>query len=381
MAGWKACATAVVSECAPVSSRLPLGRPHSFAVRVSIRNLTKRFGPAWALERISLEIESQELFFLLGPSGCGKTTLLRTLAGFYQPDSGELFFGDKPVNGVPPHQRNTGMVFQNYALWPHLTVADNVAYGLEVRKVSTAERMRRVAEALAIVQMEPFADRTPNQLSGGQQQRVALARALVIQPDVLLLDEPLSNLDAKLRLEMREEIRRIHAQTKITTIYVTHDQKEALSLAHRMAVLRDGHIEQLGTPRAVYRHPVNRFVADFIGETNWLSATVRGCDGGEMTVETDGGVFVAATELSKSPGEKVWLGFRPEAVEIGTDSVNALDTRIAHVSYLGEIEQYRLAMPSGALVKAFEQNPRELRQVGAPLRVHVRPQNCLVLPE
>src|SRR5712691_9193637 len=244
-------------------------------MRVSIQNLTKRFGDTTALKGVSLEIGSQELFFLLGPSGCGKTTLLRLIAGFYQPDGGELLFGGKSMNGVPPHQRNTGMVFQNYALWPHLTVAENVVYGLEVRALGASEKKARLGEALAIVQMEKYADHTPNQLSGGQQQRVALARALVIRPDLLLLDEPLSNLDAKLRLEMREEIRRIHAQTRITTIYVTHDQKEALSLADRMAVMRDGVIEQVGNPRAVYRTPASRFVADFIGETNWLSARVQ----------------------------------------------------------------------------------------------------------
>src|SRR5947208_1766376 len=243
-------------------------------MRVSIRNLTKRFGSTAVLKDVSLEIGSQELFFLLGPSGCGKTTLLRLIAGFYQPDGGEVLFGDKPMNDVPPHRRNTGMVFQNYALWPHLTVAENVVYGLEVRSLPASEKKARLAEALSIVQMEKYADHTPNQLSGGQQQRVALARALVIRPDLLLLDEPLSNLDARLRLEMREEIRRIHSQTKITTIYVTHDQKEALSLADRMAVMRDGVIEQLGDPRTVYRAPANRFVADFIGETNWLPSQV-----------------------------------------------------------------------------------------------------------
>ena len=349
-------------------------------MRVSIRNLTKQFGPIWALKDISLEIESQELFFLLGPSGCGKTTLLRLIAGFYQPDGGELRFGDKPMNGVPPHQRNTGMVFQNYALWPHLTVAENVAYGLDVRRATAAEKKQRTAEALAIVQMDAYAERTPNQLSGGQQQRVALARALVIKPDVLLLDEPLSNLDAKLRLEMREEIRRIHAQTRITTIYVTHDQKEALSLAQRLAVLRDGRIEQLGNPRAVYRTPANRFVADFIGETNWLSARVTRRAPDELTLQTDAGTFQAAGEFKDAGAEKVWLGFRPEAVEIGTDALNSFPTRIAHVSYLGEIEQYRLELPSGAVIKAFEQNPREIRQVGDALPIHIRPHNFLVLP-
>ena len=272
------------------------------------------------------------------------------------------------------------MVFQNYALWPHMTVAGNVAYGLDVRSVSETERKERVAEALAIVQMEKYAGRSPNQLSGGQQQRVALARALVIKPDALLLDEPLSNLDAKLRLEMREEIRRIHAQTKITTIYVTHDQKEALSLANRMAVLRDGRIEQIGDPRAVYRSPANRFVADFIGETNWLEATVEGVAGGELSLATEFGPFRAVGNGSVAAGQKVWLGFRPEAVEMGASPVNALRTTITLVSYLGETEQYGLQLAPGRIIKAFEQNPLEIRQAGAPLAVHVRPQNLLVLP-
>jgi iron(III) transport system ATP-binding protein len=349
-------------------------------VRVSIRNLSKRFGSATALHGVSLEIESQELFFLLGPSGCGKTTLLRLVAGFYQPDQGEVFFGEKPMHDVPPHQRNAGMVFQNYALWPHLTVAENVAYGLEVRRVSAADKRQRVAEALAIVQMEDYAGRMPNQLSGGQQQRVALARALVIKPDVLLLDEPLSNLDARLRLEMREEIHRIHAQTRITTIYVTHDQKEALSLAHRLAVLRDGRVEQLGTPRAVYRSPANRFVADFIGETNWFEGRILDRSPAEWTVETEAGVLHVAAAQNQAMTEKVWLGFRPEAVAMGPAPLNTLQGRITQVTYLGEIEQYRLELPSRLQIKAFEQNPRDLRQVGAWLSVHVHPQNFLVLP-
>jgi iron(III) transport system ATP-binding protein len=348
-------------------------------MRISIRNLTKQFGGAVALKNVSLEIQSQELFFLLGPSGCGKTTLLRTIAGFYQPDEGDLFFGERSMKGVPPHRRNTGMVVQNYALWPHMTVAENVAYGLDVRSVAAAEKRRRVAEALAIVQMESYADRSPNQLSGGQQQRVALARALVVKPDVLLLDEPLSNLDAKLRLEMREEIRRIHAQTRITTIYVTHDQKEALSLATRMAVLHDGRIGQIGDPRTVYRSPANRFVADFIGETNWVSARVNSITSTALLAETPLGMLEAFTTTTFKTRDEVWLGFRPEAVRIGSDTTNSFKATVAHVSYLGEIEQYELEVTAGVVFKAFEQNPREIRRVGASLTVHVRPQDCLVL--
>ena len=348
-------------------------------MNVSIQNLTKKFGETLALGDVSLEIRAQELFFLLGPSGCGKTTLLRLIAGFYQPDGGSLRIGDKPMNGIPPHQRNTGMVFQNYALWPHLSVSGNVAYGLEVRSVSPAERKHRVAEALAIVQMESYADRMPNQLSGGQQQRVALARALVIRPDVLLLDEPLSNLDAKLRLEMREEIRRIHRQTKITTIYVTHDQKEALSLADRMAVLRDGRIEQLGDPRTVYRSPANRFVADFMSETNWLAARVTGLTPNGLSLESEAGLFETARVLDAAIGTEVWLGFRPEAVAIGPAEVNSMPAKVVHVSYLGEVESYELEVRKGQKIRAIEQNPAHIREVGASLNINVRPQDCIVL--
>ncbi|HXT40731.1 MAG TPA: ABC transporter ATP-binding protein [Candidatus Angelobacter sp.] len=349
-------------------------------MRVSIQNLAKRFGDTPVLRDISLEVQDEELFFLLGPSGCGKTTLLRLVAGFYEPDDGRVCFGDRPMNGVPPHRRNTGMVFQNYALWPHMTVAENVMYGLDVRGISSGEKKQRVAEALAIVRMEEYAGRGPNQLSGGQQQRVALARALVVKPDVLLLDEPLSNLDAKLRLEMREEIRRIHAQTRITTIYVTHDQKEALSLAGRMAVMREGVIEQIGDPRTVYRAPASRFVADFIGETNWLLAEVQDQSGGEARLKTEVGVFCARSLTRLDAGRKVWLGFRSEAVEIGAGECNSLATTVALVTYQGEIEQYELRLSPAIVIKAFEQNPEEIRSVGGSLTVHVRPQNLFVLP-
>ncbi len=349
-------------------------------MKVSLRGITKRFGDTPVLKGISLEIADRELFFLLGPSGCGKTTLLRLVAGFYQPDAGELFFGDRCLNGVPPHQRNTGMVFQNYALWPHLTVAENVSYGLDVRKVPAAEKKERVREALAIVQMEPFAARSPNQLSGGQQQRVALARALVVRPDVLLLDEPLSNLDAKLRLEMREEIRRIHERTRITTIYVTHDQKESLSLADRMAVLRDGEVEQLGGPREVYRAPANRFVAEFIGECNWLAGQVQAIRDSVLTVATEAGAFSVPRTRAIENGQPVWLGFRPEAVAIGPAGVNAFTGTIAQVTYLGEVEQYVLELPGGQRIKAFEQNPLEIRRSGTSLTVSVRPESTFALP-
>ncbi len=349
-------------------------------MHISIRNLTKRFGATTVLRDVSLDVGDRELFFLVGPSGCGKTTLLRLVAGFYQPDAGELFFGDRPMAGVPPHRRNTGMVFQNYALWPHLTVAQNVAYGLEVRRLPAAERQQRVRKALDAVQMADFADRSTTQLSGGQQQRVALARALVIRPDVLLLDEPLSNLDAKLRLEMREEIRRIHDQSRVTTIYVTHDQKESLAMADRMAVLSDGAIQQIGTPREVYCAPSNRFVADFIGEANWLEAEIVGASSGVLELRTDFGLFTAPQGPGLQTGQPVWMGFRPEAVQFGPHPINALQTVLAQANYWGEIEQYVLELSSTTTIKAFEQNPMTVRSVGSPLPVHIRPANLFVMP-
>lgn len=349
-------------------------------MQISVRNLTKRFGSTTVLREISLEIAPQELFFLLGPSGCGKTTLLRLIAGFYQPDGGELRFGDRLMNDVPPHERNTGMVFQSYALWPHMTVLQNVAYGLEIRGVPAKEKADRANEALRMVRMEAYAQRSPNQLSGGQQQRVALARALVIRPAVLLLDEPLSNLDARLRLEMRDEIRRIHDETKITTVYVTHDQQESLSLADRMAVLRDGVVEQLGTPRSVYRRPANRFVADFIGETNWFEGVVESCDGTAVRVRTAVGTLVGDCSPAPAAGSLVWAGFRPESVQLTDNPENRLPCRISRVNYLGDIEEYVLQTAEGAAFKAFAQNPAEELAAGHALQCSVRRSDLLVLP-
>ena len=284
-------------------------------MKVSLHNITKRFGTTPVVNDVSLDIADGELFFLLGPSGCGKTTLLRTIAGFYFPDAGTLKFGDRDVTTLPPNQRNTGMVFQNYALWPHMTVAGNVAYGLEVRKIPAAEKTQRVTAALAEVRMGEFADRPATLLSGGQQQRVALARALVVNPDVLLLDEPLSNLDAKLRLEMREEIRRLHKETGLTTIYVTHDQAEALSLADRVAVMNLGRIEQVGTPRELYRSPANDFVRDFLGAANFVEGRIMQIESGRVSVNTPHGDIVCALADPKlAAGQTVTCVVRPHDV-------------------------------------------------------------------
>jgi iron(III) transport system ATP-binding protein len=353
-------------------------------ISITIEKLVKRFGSHTALDGISLRIEPGEIFFLLGPSGCGKTTLLRNIAGFYIPEEGRILFGDEDVTRLPPHRRNTGMMFQSYALWPHLTVAGNVAFGLEERRVARAEINRRVHEALASVRMDAYADRKIAQLSGGQQQRVALARALVIRPRALLLDEPLSNLDAKLRLEMRTEIRRVCREFGLTAIYVTHDQKEALSISDRMAVLAGGRIAQIGTPEEVYRRPRSRVVADFIGETNFLNGEVLGAGPDGVTVRTAAGIFRgAAGDPGWTPraGEPATVSVRPEAWEFcETGGVeNAATGRIGDAVYLGEVAQYQFDA-GGAHLKVFELNPRpSARPSDRDLAVRAKPEDVVIL--
>src|SRR5512144_1431092 len=253
---------------------------------VTIQGVVKRFGAVTAVDAVDLTVADGELFTLLGPSGCGKTTLLRLIAGFYQPDAGEIRFGDRVVTGLPPYRRNIGMVFQNYALWPHMTVAGNVTYGLRLRKVPAAEARERLAGALRKVKLTGLESRYPGQLSGGQQQRVALARALVLEPDILLLDEPLSNLDAKIRVEVRAEIRTLQQELRISTVYVTHDQEEALSLSDRVAVMREGRVLQVAAPKVLYERPATRFVADFVGTNNFIEGVCKERGDGRALVET-----------------------------------------------------------------------------------------------
>ena len=328
-------------------------------ISIRIENLTKRFGDTIALHSLNLTIAPGEIFFLLGPSGCGKTTLLRSIAGFYPPESGRIFFGDEDVTSLPPHQRNTGMMFQSYALWPHMTVAQNVAFGLEERRIARAEIEQRVIAALDSVKMGGYAARKINQLSGGQQQRVALARAMVIRPRCLLLDEPLSNLDTKLRIEMRGEIRRICKEAGLTAIYVTHDQKEALSVGDRIAVMDSGHIRQSGPPAEMYRQPATRFVAEFMGETNFIEGTVLQT-GASPVVETALGRFTGSAHgWQPAAGQHVVLSIRPETLRLHTSAapVNAISGTIRERVYLGEMAQYRFAAGEHTL-KIFEINPR-----------------------
>jgi len=346
---------------------------------IRIEGLVKKFGDTVAVSSVNLAIPSGSLFFLLGPSGCGKTTLLRMIAGFTEPTEGRICFGDRNVARTPANERNTGMVFQNYALWPHMTVFENVAFGLEVRKLGREAVRDKVRGALELVRMGEYASRKPSELSGGQQQRVALARAFVFEPSVLLLDEPLSNLDAKLRLEMRQEIRRIVDTLRITTVYVTHDQDEALSLADGMAVLNRGHVIQTGAPRAMYRRPANRFVADFLGDTNFLPAILVRSDVGEALYKTAVGdltssvaPFPAASELS--------LSLRPEAFRMRRGGApaggNLLSGTVRSSVYLGGVAQHEVALdvPAGsaeAVVRVSELNPKSPLSPGERVAIEI----------
>jgi iron(III) transport system ATP-binding protein len=352
-------------------------------ISIRIEKVTKRFGAVTALDGLDLTIEQGELFFLLGPSGCGKTTLLRCLAGFYTPDEGRIFFGGEDVTGLAPHKRNTGMMFQSYALWPHMTVAENVAFGLEERRLPRAQIQAKVGEALESVHMGEYAARRPSQLSGGQQQRVALARALVIRPRCLLLDEPLSNLDAKLRLEMRMEIRRVCKEYNLTTVYVTHDQKEALSVSDRMAILDAGRVLQVGAPQEIYRRPGSRMVADFIGETNFIAGRLLADSGGRIRVATAVGELegVMGTGAQHAAGDAVTVSVRPECWALSTErpGVNPVRGRIGKSVYLGENAQYDFVCGENAL-KILELNPRFTGRAGAAdLFASASPEDVVVL--
>jgi len=314
------------------------------SVPIRVEHVTKAFGQVKAVDDVSFETGPGELFFLLGPSGCGKTTLLRAVAGFAEIDAGEIYIGERRLTNVPPHKRRAAMVFQNYALWPHMTVLENVTFGLELRGLGRRERKAQGTRALEIVRLAELAARKPNQLSGGQQQRVALARALAIEPECLLLDEPLSNLDAQLRLEMRSEIRRIHDETRLTILYVTHDQKEALSLAERIALMREGRIEQIGAPRELYHNPGSLFAAGFLGEANFLSGLLLAAEGGLVQVETSLGLVKARPAAAPlAVGQRCVVFVRPETLELWPRKVirpqNGLEAEVEEVSFLGELDQ------------------------------------------
>ena len=319
---------------------------------VEIIDVTKRFGDVTAVDRMSLRIASGAFYSLLGPSGCGKTTTLRMIAGFEQPTAGEILLAGEPIAGVPPYQRNVNTVFQHYALFPHMDVAQNVGYGLRQKKVGRAEEQRRASEVLALVRLAGYERRRTWELSGGQQQRVALARALVNRPTVLLLDEPLGALDLKLRKEMQLELKALQREVGITFVYVTHDQEEALTMSDVIVVMRDGRIQQMGDPAELYERPVNRFVADFIGTSNFINGSVASINGASrVTVTTDRGLTLRGQVTDPSAtvvsGQAVTVVIRPERLELRADDgaapdVNAVTGRIHQGTYLGDQTEFRV---------------------------------------
>ena len=308
-------------------------------VAIQIDNVTKAYGKNIVIQGLSAEIQPGEFFTLLGPSGCGKTTLLRMIIGFNSIEGGEIRVDGKVINQIPTNRRNMGMVFQNYAVFPHMSVRDNVTYGLKTRHVPKAERYRRADEILKLVKIDDYADRMPTQLSGGQQQRVALARAIVIQPEVLLMDEPLSNLDAKLRVEMRNVIKRIQRQVGITTVYVTHDQEEALAISDRIAVMHGGVIQQIGTPKHIYQRPANEFVSSFIGLSNFVDA-----ENENGTLDFGCGYRVPMSTLRPDAGRKVCVAVRPEEFLIRSAEEPGIPATVRSSVFLGMTQHYFLTL-------------------------------------
>ena len=360
------------------------------AAEVKLENIGKRYGEQWVVRDVNLHIRRGEFYTFLGPSGCGKTTLLRMIAGFVTPDQGVISLDDQPVQHVPPWRRDVGMVFQNYALWPHLTVFENVAFGLRERKVSRSEIVQRVNQALQLVDLAGTESRRPSQLSGGQQQRVALARTLVIQPRVLLLDEPLSNLDAKLRVEMRIELLKLQRDLGLTTIYVTHDQEEALAMSTRVAVMNHGQVVQAGEPRTIYEQPAHEFVAAFVGQSNLFSGKVLRQAGAWVEIDTEqDGVIKASLPPSSAlirVGEPVVYSIRPEAFAIERQAAvspnsNQISGKIIAASYQGSCIEYELTA-MGKTIKARVTNPKDkpLFGRGESVTLTFAPRDVVIVP-
>jgi len=355
---------------------------------VRLEHVTKAFGETLAVDDVSFDVHPGEFLTMLGPSGCGKTTLLRIIAGFIQPSGGDIYIDDERVTDIPAHKRHTGMVFQNYALFPHMTIFDNLAYGLRLRKLGREDLAREVRQALELIQLTGYERRYPRELSGGQQQRVALARAIVINPDVLLLDEPLSNLDYKLRMAMRGEIRRIQRETGITAVFVTHDQSEALTMSDRIVILNKGRVMQIGRPTDVYENPGNKFVADFIGEANFFDGTVVACDSSEVGISLGPLTLYAPFTGEALPlGQSASFSVRPERLRIRPGGVdrepkrNVYDATVEHQDYLGAVVRYYLQLEDGLIVKVDEHNVPGVRyRPGEKVTVEIPPDDCFVLP-
>ena len=358
------------------------GRDVERAVAVELSAVTKRFGEFVAVDDLSLDIYEGEFFSLLGPSGCGKTTTLRMIAGFEEPTEGGISVGGDPMRRVPPYRRPVNTVFQSYAIFPHLNVFDNVAFGLRRSGVKGEELHKRVTDACEMVQLSGFEKRKPSMLSGGQQQRVALARALVNHPEVLLLDEPLGALDLKLRKEMQLYLKNLQHEVGITFIYVTHDQEEALTMSDRIAVMNEGRVQQVADPPTLYELPRNRFVSDFIGQTNVFSGTVESVSGKRITLSTPSGkVEATAREAEVEVGAEAHAAVRPEKVRFGSEGDNVSTARIQQLVYLGVSTQYIAELPDGEKLVLYQQNSREDAnpEIGEEVPVAWDARNCLIL--
>jgi spermidine/putrescine transport system ATP-binding protein len=351
-------------------------------VAVELSAVTKRFGEFVAVDDLTLDIYEGEFFSLLGPSGCGKTTTLRMIAGFEEPTEGGISVGRDPMRGVPPYRRPVNTVFQSYAIFPHLNVFDNVAFGLRRSGVKGEELHKRVTDACEMVQLSGFEKRKPSMLSGGQQQRVALARALVNRPEVLLLDEPLGALDLKLRKEMQLYLKDLQHEVGITFIYVTHDQEEALTMSDRIAVMNEGKVQQVADPPTLYELPRNRFVADFIGQTNVFSGTVESVSGKRITLSTPSGkVEATAREAEVEVGSQAHATVRPEKIRFGSEGDNVSTARIQQLVYLGVSTQYIAELPDGEKLVFYQQNSREDAnpEIGEKVTVVWDARHCLIL--
>lgn len=349
------------------------------SVNIKIRNAQKRYGDNIIIENLSLDIKEGEFFTLLGPSGCGKTTLLRMIAGFNSIEKGEFYFKDKKINDIDPSKRNIGMVFQNYAIFPHLNVEQNVAFGLKNRKVPKDEIKEEVAKFLKLMQIDEYKDRMPDRLSGGQQQRVALARALVIKPDVLLMDEPLSNLDAKLRVEMRTAIKEIQNSIGITTVYVTHDQEEAMAVSDRIAIMKSGEIQHIGTPKDIYQRPANLFVATFIGRTNILNGVLN-----DNLLEINDNYKVQLENIKdKSVNGKVTISIRPEEfILIDKDDENGMEAYIDDSIFLGLNTHYFVHLKDGTKIEIIQESKIDsIIPKGAKVKLKVKKDKINVFTE
>ena len=350
-------------------------------VEVELKNITKKFGDITAAGNINLTIRDGEFFTLLGPSGCGKTTTMRMIAGLEYPDSGKILFDGEDVTELPSFKRNTGMVFQNYALWPHMKVFDNVAYGLNVRKEPKQDIKEKVEDALELVHLGGLGDRFPSQLSGGQQQRVALARVLVINPSVMLLDEPLSNLDAKLRVEMREEIKDLQKKLGITAIYVTHDQEEAMTISDRIAVQNNGVVRQIGTPDEIYNNPIDLFIATFIGRGTILEGKVYAVDD-KARIKIGDNIFCGVdTSKNLVEGTDASCVMRPENFSLTKqgDQVNVIEGIVKWTAFIGPYKEVKLAVGENTIL--IDVSPEVETPIGAKLKVYISHQETIVLPK